>query len=407
MDAAIGKLVIDTTKLLREQGLSRYTVDNYLDIFSVFEKYCDKNRIFAYNDEIGAQFLLEQFNHKPPFSRHHLSICRSAIKRLDCVFFGQEFIKGPFGRKPVAYETSKFNEIRDEYRIYLEKTRKTPKDVRSRILCVSRFLKFVDDRGIESLLNLSATDIHDAFHEASDKCRFRRLVGHFLVYAYKYGLTKEDLYSFMPTPIRHKPIPSVYSTEEVETIIQSISTDTNTGKRNYAIVLIDARLGIRASDIAGLTFDSIIKSEKKLRIKRQQKTKNPLILPLPDEVMAAINDYIDHARQSSTDEHIFLNIANDKAISPANVGKIVEMAITASGIDTAGKRKGSHSLRSSLATSLIEEGISYSAVQQVLGHSDIRSTKAYVKVSAETLRTCALSVPEPSKIFRKLLMEGV
>lgn len=59
MDAAIGKLVIDTTKLLREQGLSRYTVDNYLDIFSVFEKYCDKNRIFAYNDEIGAQFLLE------------------------------------------------------------------------------------------------------------------------------------------------------------------------------------------------------------------------------------------------------------------------------------------------------------------------------------------------------------
>lgn len=261
-------------------------------------------------------------------------------------------------------------------------------------------------RGIKSLSDLSANDIYAAFHEATDKGRFRRLVGHFLTYAYKYGLTRENLYVFVPFPVRHKAVPSAFSPDEVERIIASIDRSTNIGKRNYAIVLIAARLGLRASDIAGLTFDSIMMHEGKIKIKRQQKTKVPLTLPLLDDVWEAIDDYIYHARQKSDDERIFLNVANDDPITPANIGKIVELAILASGVETAGKRKGSHSLRSSLATALVEEGNNYATVQQVLGHSDINSTKAYVRVSVELLRPYALAVPTPDGYFKKVLDRG-
>lgn len=82
------------------------------------------------------------------------------------------------------------------------------------------------------------------------------------------------------------------------------------------------------------------------------------------------------------------------------------MAISASGINTTGRRKGSHSLRSSLATALIEEGNDYVTVQKVLGRNDIRSTKAYVKVSVEQLRPYAMAVPAPSGYFKKTLKQG-
>lgn len=335
-----------------------------------------------------------------------MSVYRTTIKHLDCTFLNVEMKKGPFGRPPIPYEDSCFNAIRDEYQKYLDKTGKTPKDVRSRILCVSRFLKFAECRGIKSLSDLSTNDIYAAFHEATDKGRFRRLVGHFLTYAHKYGLTGENLYLFIPFPVRHTAIPSTFSPDEVEQIIASIERSTRTGKRNYAIVLIAARLGIRASDIAGLTFNSIMVQERKIRIKRQQKTKTPLTLPLLDEVLEAISDYIYHARQESDDEHVFLNVANNDPITPANIGKIVELAISASGINTTGKRKGSHSLRSSLATALIEEGNDYATVQKALGHNDLRSTKAYVKVSVERLRPYAIAVPAPSGYFKKILKQG-
>jgi len=254
--------------------------------------------------------------------------------------------KGPFGRTPSVYSVyadSCFNFIRDQYKRYLNETGKEPKDVHSRILCVSRFLKLVEGRGVKELTDLSVNDIYAAFQEATDKGRFRRLVGHFLTYAYNYGIIEENLYSVVPHTVRHKAVPSVFSPEEVERILATIDRTTNIGKRNYAVVLIAARLGLRASDIARLTFGSLSSKEGKVRIK-QRKTKRLLALPLLAEVRDAIDDYINHARQNTSDDHVFLNVANSDPITPANVGKIVEMTITASGIDTTNKRRGSHSL---------------------------------------------------------------
>ena len=406
MNETTKELISATIQRLSNAGYSGAIIETYQAAYNSLVRFCEFGGIEAYSPEVGKIFLANYPEINSSIRKWRMPTYRTAIKHLDCTVLNTEMKKGPFGRSPVPYEDSCFNAIRDEYEKYLDKTGKTPRDVRSRILCVSRFLKFVEVRGIKSLSDLSANDIYAAFHEATDKGRFRRLVGHFLTYAYKYGLTRENLYVFVPFPVRHKAVPSAFSPDEVERIIASIDRSTNIGKRNYAIVLIAARLGLRASDIAGLTFDSIMMHEGKIKIKRQQKTKVPLTLPLLDDVWEAIDDYIYHARQKSDDEHIFLNVANDDPIAPANIGKIVELAILASGVETAGKRKGSHSLRSSLATALVEEGNGYATVQQVLGHSDINSTKAYVRVSVEQLRPYALAVPTPGGYFKKVLDRG-
>lgn len=406
MSETAKELISATIQRLSDAGYSGAIIETYQAAYNSLVRFCEFSGIKAYNPEVGKSFLENYQEINPSTSRQRISAYRTGIKHLDCTFLNKEMKKGPFGRIPIPYEDSFFNDIRDEYKKYLDKTGKTPKDVRSRILCVSRFLKFVEVRGIRILSDLSANDIYTAFHEATDKGRFRRLVGHFLTYAYKYGLTGENLYLLIPFPVRHRAIPSAFSPDEVERIIASIDRSSNIGKRNYAIVLIAARLGLRASDIAGLTFDSIMMHEGKIKIRRQQKTKVPLTLPLLDAVREAIDDYIYHARQKSDDDRIFLNVANDDPITPANIGKIVELAILASGVEAAGKRKGSHSLRSSLATALIEEGNDYATVQQVLGHDDISSTKAYVKVGVEQLRSYALAVPAPSGYFKKILEQG-
>lgn len=406
MSETTKELASATIQRLSDAGYSGSIIETYQAAYNSLVRFCESNRIEMYGPEIGETFLKHYSEMDSSIKQWKMPIYRTAIKHLDCTFLKVEMKRGPFGRPPIPYEDSCFNAVRDEYQKYLDKAGKTPKDVRSRILCVSRFLKFAEDRGIKSLSDLSTNDVYTAFRETTDKGRFRRLVGHFLTYAHKYGLTGENLYLSIPFPVRHKAIPSTFSLDEVEQIIASIDRSTHTGKRNYAIVLIAARLGIRASDIAGLTFNSFMIQEGKIRIKRQQKTKIPLTLPLLDEVLEAISDYVSHARQESDDEHIFLNVANNDAITPANIGKIVELAISASAINTTGKRKGSHSLRSSLATALIEEGNDYATVQKALGHNDIRSTKAYVKVSVERLRTYAMAVPAPSGYFEEILKQG-
>lgn len=180
---------------------------------------------------------------------------------------------------------------------------------------------------------------------------------------------------------------------------------SKTGKRNYAIMVIAARLGLRASDIAGLTFDSINEISATVKV-TQRKTGEPLTLPLLDEVKEALHDYLDNARPAQDDCHIFLKTRGKGPMSPANIGKVVELAFNASGVDCGTRRRGSHSLRASLATALLEEGNGYHTIKQVLGHSDVQSTKSYVKASVECLRTNALPVPKPAGNFMRLLSKG-
>ena len=405
MNETLDNLVSVTLLNLAETGYSDSTIAEHRRAYAHLAEFCAANGIPAYDKTIGQSFLDDVVSEKyPPGSKKNLDI-RRYMKRLDCTMRNIEWIPEKTGRRAVPYAHSCYDDQLAAYEAYLSSAGKTEKDVRSRTHCAARFLKFIENRRITELSAISAEDIYAAFQEASDKNRFRRLVGHFLKYAYRYGLTEADLYQFIPAAVRHKAVPSVYSPEEVGQLLLSVDRSSKTGKRNYAIMVVAARLGLRASDIAGLTFDSINEISATVKV-TQRKTGEPLTLPLLDEVKEALHDYLDNARPAQDDCHIFLKARGKGPMSPANIGKVVELAFNASGVDCGTRRRGSHSLRASLATALLEEGNGYHTIKQVLGHSDVQSTKSYVKASVECLRANALPVPKPAGNFMRLLSKG-
>jgi integrase len=137
----------------------------------------------------------------------------------------------------------------------------------------------------------------------------------------------------------------------------------------------------------------------------QIKTKEPLMLPLLPEILEALDDYINNERPESGSEIIFLynDTLHSGSIQPHTIYGIVSRIIDASGVDTAGRRRGAHALRSSLATALLSEGYSHREVQGALGQKSPEAVKFYAKTEVENLREYALPVPPPSGIFAKKL----
>jgi integrase len=203
-------------------------------------------------------------------------------------------------------------------------------------------------------------------------------------------------------------VPSVYTADEVEKIIDSASQSVTCGKRNLAIILIIARLGLRSCDVANLKFENIYYDRGTIEI-TQLKTKKSLTLPLLPEIRDALNDYFANERPKSGSINIFVRVVQPfgTPLMPKSMYMIVSRIIESTDIDIRGRRHGPHALRASLATALLDEGHNYQVIQQVLGQESPDAAKSYVKVDIEHLRAYALPVPQPAGNFAKMLRREV
>jgi site-specific recombinase XerD len=273
-------------------------------------------------------------------------------------------------------------------------TRKTEPDIRNRIHILARFLAHVEASGITEIASITATVIYSGFEQTGSKDEFCKSVKSFLRYAYRMDLLNKDISFLVPEYTRHTPIPTAYTSDEISVILESIDRTNAAGKRNYCIVLIAARLGLRSCDIAGLTFENICMNDNTISL-IQKKTCEPITFPLLPEIKDALDDYTKHARPLSNEPYLFMNLPqlNVRPLTPNNIYTIVSRIIDKSGVNTYNKRRGAHALRSSLASQLLEEGNSYSVIQRVLGHTSPEAAKHYVKIEVDKLRECALEVP--------------
>jgi site-specific recombinase XerD len=208
----------------------------------------------------------------------------------------------------------------------------------------------------------------------------------------------EELFDTYKT---HKPerIPSYFAANEVMRIEQSVSRNSANGKRNYAMLLLASRLGLRASDIANLQF-SDIDWDKNMITLTMQKTKKVIELPLLADVGNAIIDYLRHGRPKSDSQNVFLSgnapyVAATKGVVCAAINEI----ILRSGVDTSGKHHGPHSLRHSLASAMLNGGSMMPVISESLGHRSTQTTLAYLKIDIRSLQKCALPVPEIADCF--------
>lgn len=386
---------------LTAKVLSAMEADNYAYsithrsvnyIYRALNKFCADTYDGIYSKDAGQAFLQLNAKRIPELSPFRMSTYRNSIARIDHALDGDYHWK-PVSREKQPYVLSCFSNIINEYESFLVETGKTEKDVRSRIHVLSRFLSHVDSSEITSLSDITAEVIYSGFETEGSKGEFCKSVRSFFRYAYRRDLIDTDLSAVVPEFARHKPVPTAYSSDEVTAILESIDRTSDIGKRNYCIVLIAARLGLRSCDIAGLTFDNIYHNNHSIRL-IQKKTGVPIELPLLPEIESALDDYIKNARPASEAPYIFLSVQRPyiTVLKPDTIYAIVSRIIDESGIDTTNKRRGAHALRSSLASQLLDEGNSYSVIQKVLGHTSPEAAKSYVRVETEKLRKCALKV---------------
>ena len=382
---------------LERQGYRIHNTRKYNTLYRALAQFCQNRHCGVYSPETGAEFVESLRQRMPPLSKAYIDAYNTAVERANHVMEGET---DWYPRKKLLdYEDSVFQSEAVLYEEYLRNGGKRKSDVRGRMHVVTRFLRFIDLSGIKELSQLNAQTIYGAFEAASDKGGFHKCVSAFLRYAYRHSLTEQDFSLIVPSVSRHIPVPTVYTPEEVERIIAAADVG-KCGKRNKAIVLLAARLGLRSCDIAGLNFDNINRGKGLIEI-IQSKTKNPHSVPLLPEIIEALDDYVKNERPDMADKHMFLcnSLPHTGPVKPHTIYTIVSRIIDATGICTVNRKRGAHALRSSLATALLNEGYSHREIQAGLGHKSPEAVKSYAKTEVEHLRDYALPVPPASGVF--------
>ena len=218
----------------------------------------------------------------------------------------------------------------------------------------------------------------------------------FIKYAFEQKFLDVDFSDKIPKckSVNQPKLPSTYLKEEIEKLIASVERSSAIGKRDYAIILIAAKLGLRASDIANLKFDDLHWDKSTIRI-NQCKTGKELTLPLLSDVGNAIIDYLKYGRKKSEESYVFLTERPPhEHFSTSNVvTHIVQRAFIRAGIDIRGRKFGSHSLRHSLGFRMLQESTILPVISEVLGHKSTESTRYYLRIDLESMQQCMLDVP--------------
>lgn len=222
-------------------------------------------------------------------------------------------------------------------------------------------------------------------------------------YLFHQGYLNRDYSFLVPVPKRPQPMPSVYSINEVQQIENAVDRNTFHGKRDYAALLLATRYGLRGGDICKMKISSVDFKQGQITLS-QQKTDMPLVLPLLPEVETAISDYIQNERKDTRSPYLFLStVPPYDHISVQCLNTLVRKAIVNARIDPGTRKQGTRIFRSSLASSMINDDISYEVVRKTLGHSDQNAIKSYVRLDMNQLRIYALSVPKPTDAFLRYL----
>jgi integrase len=215
----------------------------------------------------------------------------------------------------------------------------------------------------------------------------------FLRYLDAYGACRPGLEGAVPTIAgwRLASLPRYLSSADVDRLIATCDQSTLSGARNRAILLLLARLGLRAGDVAALRLEDFNWGSGTLDV--SGKSRRATRLPLPQEVGDAVLTYLPLRVPKDSTDRVFLRLSPPRgAIASATVSSVVSRAIHVAGIDA--PARGAHLLRHSAAAELLRQGASLDQIQLVLRHRDPETTRLYAKVDIVSLRRIAQPWPE-------------
>ena len=215
----------------------------------------------------------------------------------------------------------------------------------------------------------------------------------FLRYVRYRGGTQLDLADAVPTVPNWSmtAIPRAIAPDHLRAVLAGCHRDTSIRRRDYAILLLLARLGLRSSEIVSLTLDSIGWDDGSIAV--LGKGNQPAVLPLPAEVGEAIAQYLEWGRPVCDSRALFLRAtAPIRGLgAPTTIGTIVGAAIRRAGVET--PRRGSHQFRHALAVDMLRKGSTLIEIGSLLRHRHPKTTGIYAKVDFEALRPLSQTWP--------------
>lgn len=303
--------------------------------------------------------------------------------------------------EPTRQSRSALDRLRTEYETYLRVQRGLAEStIYACSRCFDRFMTFRFGAKLGNLNDITPGDIVAFLHKLMyrpqplrDKTppTHLRALFHFLFWS---GKTKIDLASSLPRVARPRDthLPRSLKPEEIERLIDAAWSHGATGRRNYAMLMVLARLGLRAPEVIAIQLDDIDWRAGTILIRGKGKRHDRM--PLPEDVGKAIVDYIKNGRRGKSRT---LFVSNRMPYPPFVKSQILNTVLGAAFRDTGLKPPqkyiGSHLLRHSLATDMLRKGASLDEIGDVLRHRSRSSTAIYAKLDVEALRSVARDWP--------------
>lgn len=404
----LDQLVTSALGQLEQLGYSRRSLNRYRTIWKHLTEFARQHTLGeTFSETLATRFVdayrIREGERTQPKEqwRHHI---RVGLKML-----GDWAHQGRIAR-PVAdlHKVHLFPAMQKALRDYeqygKERLYLQPSTLRRRLTALTVFVEFLRSRHIKTLDQMQAVDV-SAFVGSQDHLQPRTVariiadVRSFLRFLMLRGIVQTDLSGALPkvrVP-RDAHIPSVWAPDLLVKLLGVIDRSSAKGKRDYAIILLACRLGWRVGDIRALKLDNLHWADATLEL-TQAKTHTPLLLPLTEEVGAALIDYLRAGRPTTPYREVFLTLTSPVApFSPTNLYHIVAYWRHLAGITfPTAQRQGLHALRHTLATQLLQAQTPLHTIGDILGHVSVESTRLYAKADVEALRSVALELEEVS-----------
>jgi site-specific recombinase XerD len=379
--------------LIRDQGYDPDTIRLQLRVIGRLDQWLQRYgyRIRSLNESLIEQFFRRALKRRWSNPSHPATLRRllTQLRSIGAIPLGED-----------AKPKSPAQSVVDDYRRHLlDQQALSEETVRSYDRCVTEFLTYRFGTGPLELSQLRASDVTEYVQ--------RKAAGHgqsmvnilvcglrsFFRYLRYTGHVDTDLAMVVPKVARwsQSGLPKHLSAVEVKRVLDRCDQETGLGRRNYAIILLLARLGLRGGEVSRLQLEDL--DWRNAQITVHGKGQRQDRLPLPEDVGRAIVRYLRSDRPRCSCRSVFIRdhaprVGFQRAQA---IAYIVKTALATAGVKSA--RKGSHLLRHSLATTMLRNGASLDEIGQLLRHRSPSTTAIYAKVEIDALRPLAMRWP--------------
>jgi len=379
--------------VLYGRGYTKLTVKQKIPIISELSQWLHKQHL-------GIEGLNEFWINK--FIRHREKRNRLGRGNRSTLKQFKNFLReeGILPASVPEIEDSPLQRIENTFALYLEQERGLSQDTLDNYLpIVRRFLMerfhnrkiFLDKLRSQ---DISGFILHYAHTMSPGRAQLTvSALRSFLRFLYKRGEIATDLAAAVPTVAkwRFSGIPKFLQQEQVERLLQSCDQNTAAGQRDYAILLLLSRLGLRAGEVMHMDLDDIHWESGELIVRGKSSREERL--PLPHDVGQAIAAYLRHSRPHCSSRRVFIRLfaPHQGFSSSVAVCDVVRRSLARAGLNL--DFKGAHLLRHTLATNMLRGGATFTEIGEILRHQHPSTTEIYAKVDIEALRSIAQPWP--------------